>query len=224
MVPLCPSRGLPAPGFSCPGGPGVRGSGQGLPSPCSLPTQPSGRRGTSFLGIFPKAYTRHVRRPTPASSLVQKHSFAPKPKPPPGHLSQHRSRVQSQPGPSGTAVPTPLGAPSYAVGPLLDTLTSSNGAQGRTWGSLYRADLQLAVPTTASSCQPQERERFLRGGRAQTKGPETDRLPGEKGDTEKRGARVKLAGQGKHPNFLTARSPPVSPTPACPCAPGLLVV
>lgn len=77
MVPLCPSRGLPAPGFSCPGGPGVRGSGQGLPSPCSLPTQPSGRRGTSFLGIFPKAYTRHVRRPTPASSLVQKHSFAP---------------------------------------------------------------------------------------------------------------------------------------------------
>lgn len=99
LVPLCPSRGLLAPGFSCPGGPEVRGSRQGLPSSCSGPCpQSSVLRSTNFLGIFSKAYTTRLET-HPASFLVQNHSFAPKPKLLPGHLSQHRTRVQSQPGP-----------------------------------------------------------------------------------------------------------------------------
>lgn len=105
VVPLCPSRGLLAPGFSCPGGPEVRGSKQGLPSsyssswPCP---QSLGLRSPEFLGIFLRP-TPHVRKPTQPPPESKPTPLPPKPH---VHICHgHRSGVQSQPGPQRSGEP-----------------------------------------------------------------------------------------------------------------------
>lgn len=127
MVPLCPSRGLLAPGFSCPGGPEVRGSTQGLPSSCSSSgpcPQSLGLRSPGFLGIFLLRPTLHVKKPTQPPSESKPTPLPPKPM----CTSDTDTGQESNPSPALrgfvawlTPAPTPLSALSFGGGSRLRT-------------------------------------------------------------------------------------------------------